>query len=106
MNFFTRFRGVTIGGAVIVVAFIAYSYFFGGTPQPVLSTDITASTASVDQDLINLLVTLKAIKLDDSLFSDSAFQSLRDFSQALVPEPVGRPNPFAPLGAQARAGGK
>ncbi len=103
MSFFTRFKGVIIGGAVIIIAFFAYSYFFAGTPEPVLSGNPSA-TVSVDQDLLGLLLTLKGIELDNSLFADSAFQSLQDFSQALVSEPIGRLNPFAPLGASVSQG--
>ncbi|MES2134893.1 MAG: hypothetical protein V4449_01465 [Patescibacteria group bacterium] len=102
MTILTRYKGVLIALAVIVVAFFAYSYFFPKDSAPALSAEIAPENVSVDQDLISLLLELKSIKLNDAIFADSAFKSLQDFSQELVPEPVGRNNPFAPLGAKPR----
>jgi hypothetical protein len=53
------------------------------------------------REILALLADMKKIKLDESIFSDPAFQSLQDLSIELVPEPKGRPNPFAPLGRDA-----
>ncbi|MBI5003554.1 hypothetical protein HZC00_00455 [Candidatus Kaiserbacteria bacterium] len=49
------------------------------------------------QQILEILLALRAVKLDDSIFSNNAFISLKDFSTQVVPEPVGRPDPFAPL---------
>jgi len=104
MNFFSKFKGVIAVLIAVVIAFFVYSYFFTGTPQPVLSSTAPAdSNAAVDQDLITLLLTLKNIKLDGTIFSDPVFQSLQDFGKDLVQEPVGRTNPFAPLGTISAA---
>jgi hypothetical protein len=99
MSFITRYRtwiGVVL---FVIVAFFVYSYFFTGAPQPVLTSAPASTNAQVDADLIALLATLHSITLDDSIFHDPTFMSLKDFSQTLVPEPVGRTNPFAPLGS-------
>lgn len=98
MSFFSKYKGIIIGGVLVIAGFIAYSYFFTGGSQQALTVETPSSNAAVDADLITLLTTLKSIKLDAAIFSDPAFQSLQDFSQALVPEPIGRVNPFAPLG--------
>lgn len=100
MTILKRFQGLIIGVIVIVVAFVAYSYFIAPSQEAPLSAENVAVTSSVDQDLISLLLELKSIRLDDRIFSDAAFRSLEDFSRELVPEPVGRNNPFAPLGAR------
>ena len=101
MQFISRYKTVIIIAVIIIVAFIGYSYFFtGNTNAPALaSEDVTNQNAAVDADLISLLLTLKGINLDDSIFGDPAFQSLTDFGKDLIPEPVGRSNPFAPIGA-------
>jgi|SRR6185295_11437407 len=101
MNFITRYKNILGIAAVLVVAFFIYSYFFTGAPaeQVLSSTESATSTESVDQDLIGLLLKLRSITLNDSIFTDPAFQSLQDFGKELVPEPVGRANPFAPLGS-------
>jgi hypothetical protein len=50
-------------------------------------------------DFLTLLLGVKNIKLPEAIFSDPAFQGLRDSSIVLVPDGnEGRPNPFAPLG--------
>ncbi|MBV9349871.1 MAG: hypothetical protein JO026_03900 [Patescibacteria group bacterium] len=93
-------RGTLIVIIIVLLAigFFSYSHFFGGSSEPLLATESGNGNPAVDQDLINLLLTLKNIRLDNSLFADPAYQSLQDFGKDLVPEPVGRPNPFAPLG--------
>lgn len=59
--------------------------------------------AKISQQFINQLVNLKAIKLNDDIFSSLAFQSLQDFSIVLVqPGNEGRPNPFAPFDADGQ----
>lgn len=99
----TRYKGAIILVAGLAVAFFAYSYFFAKPAEPLLSAEAVSGTTSVDQDLISLLLELRSIKLDDSIFSDPAFISLQDFSQNLTEEPIGRVNPFAPLGARPLA---
>lgn len=56
--------------------------------------------SKIGQEFINQLLNLQAIKLNDEVFSSLAFQSLEDFTIVLVqPGNEGRPNPFAPFGA-------
>ena len=98
-----QYQNVIFIIVAIIIAFIAYSYFFAGKATPILSEETVSQAAPADQDLISLLLELKAITLDESLFSDATFTSLQDFSKELVPEATGRPNPFAPLGSQAKA---
>ncbi len=66
----------------------------------VTTTSSGAPGAAVDQDFLPLLLSVKSIKLDDSIFSDIAFTRLRDSSIVLTPDGnEGRPNPFAPIGS-------
>ncbi|MFZ2149829.1 MAG: IPT/TIG domain-containing protein [Minisyncoccia bacterium] len=54
----------------------------------------------VAQEFLTLLLSVRNIKLDDSIFADTAWNSLRDSSIVLVPDGTeGRPNPFAPIGS-------
>jgi hypothetical protein len=95
---------------VVIVAGTLYGMSGGGTTEdPLLTTDTvndsgspTADTA--DRDLVETLLTLRAITLSGTIFGDPAFQSLQDFGTTIVPEPVGRPNPFAPLNRSQSAG--
>jgi len=58
--------------------------------------------SKIAQEFLNLLLSVKNIKLDDSIFSDEAFVSLHDSSITLTPDGnEGRVNPFAPIGTDA-----
>ena len=99
MNFIKKYQNLFVIVGLIVAAFVVYSIFFTGTNDDALVTqEIDASQTAVEQELISLLLELRSITLNTSIFSDSKFQSLEDFSQDIVAEPVGRSNPFAPLG--------
>ncbi len=69
------------------------------------STETTAEdNAKLGQDFLTLLFSLKSINLDGSLFGSATFGSLKDSSIILVPDGTeGRPNPFAPIGAENNA---
>ncbi len=99
MSMLKKYQNVIIVIVVIIIAFVVYTFFFAGKATPILSEQNINQTAPADQDLISLLIELKGITLDESIFANAAFVSLQDFSKDLVPEAVGRPNPFAPLGA-------
>ncbi|MBY0539414.1 hypothetical protein K2P56_03215 [Patescibacteria group bacterium] len=100
MDFFKQNQTAILVIVIVVIAFFAYSYFFTGkeSSNAVLQEEQVSTATPADQDLISLLLELKSITLDEAIFSNQAFQSLEDFSQDLVNEPVGRVNPFAPLG--------
>lgn len=57
------------------------------------------SMANINEEekIIQTLNTLKSIDIDSEFFSNNAFRSLVDFSHELVPEAVGRPNPFVQI---------
>lgn len=84
--------------AIVAVLYGGYVLFFAEPSEPALT--VTGTGASPDQDLIALLFELKQIRLDSALFADPLFTALKDFGQDLVTEPVGRENPFAPLGGE------
>ena len=62
------------------------------------SIGTNTATIAVGAEIISLLDKLDRIQLDTKLFKEQTFQSLRDFSITLRPQPVGRPNPFAQIG--------
>jgi hypothetical protein len=87
---------------VIVVVGVWYGMSGGGAaPEALLTTETvdggspTANTE--DRELVETLLTLRAITLSGTIFEDPAFKALQDFGTTIVPEPVGRPNPFAPI---------
>ncbi|MCX6716810.1 MAG: hypothetical protein NTV72_02725 [Candidatus Taylorbacteria bacterium] len=69
--------------------------------QTVISNDLSSMSvvndSGVGAQTMMLLGQVKSLKLDDSIFKDSSFQSLQDYSRIIPDQPVGRPNPFAPI---------
>ncbi|MDO8575955.1 MAG: hypothetical protein Q7R90_01430 [bacterium] len=77
--------------------------WYGLSPSPPegdLVSSPATEDAQVDQGIVPTLLTLRAVKLDGTIFSAGAFTRLKDFSTEIVEEPVGRSNPFAPLSAR------
>lgn len=93
-----KYKKLLIGAGVIIVLALGYS-FFSGDPLPEgLTSQAVGSVPQEGGDLIALLAELKSIDLDTSILQDPTFMTLQDFTVSLSPEPVGRSNPFAPLG--------
>lgn len=88
---------------IAVALAIAGAVWYGLSPSPV-EPDLTSTPAGgslVEQGIVPTLLALRAVKLDGTIFSDPTFIRLKDFSTEIVPEPVGRTNPFAPLGKRS-----
>jgi len=112
----SKIKNIIIFVVVAIALILAYVFFFKPAPaQPNLTTsagtsaapgaNVSGQTAAIGGDFLSLLLSVKSIKLDDSIFSNPAFASLRDSSIELVLDPsqVGRPIPFAPIGSDAAA---
>lgn len=97
INMLLRNKLILIIAAFLVAGGVWYG--LSGTPtEPTLVTSAPIGTVStVDQGIVTTLLALRVVKLDGTIFSDPSFMSLKDFSTQIVPEPVGRENPFAPL---------
>lgn len=97
-SFLSRnFIFITVGVILLVVAW----YLFGGSKPKggeLVTTTVISEENSVEGNIVDTLLTLRAVSLSGTIFSDPAFSSLNDFGTQIVPEPVGRPNPFAPRG--------
>ena len=80
---------------IVILGGVWYGLSSSSVPAPILQTD--RAVADADQGLVATLLTLRAVTLSGTIFSDPVFMSLQDFGKDIVSEPVGRPNPFAPL---------
>jgi len=87
---------------LIIAAFVVFVYFKNS------STDNSGSSIVAEKrvaefagarEILSLLNRMSVVKLDDSIFNDKSFISLQDTTVVLVSQPVGRNNPFAPLGS-------
>lgn len=92
-----------IGLVVVLVGVLWYGLTQNAAPAPVLTTVSSTGSPtqeSADQELVATLLTLRAVTLSGTIFQDPAFVTLRDFGTTIVAEPIGRQNPFAPLGVR------
>ena len=71
------------------------------TPESLITTENVEGTTGIDRSVIDTLLTLRAVSLSGTIFAEPAFTTLRDFGTQIIPEPVGRQNPFAPLQGRA-----
>ena len=104
-----KIKNIIIFLAIGVVFVLIYFFYIKASPPvaPLVSSSGASATSnvsgstdsSITQSFLTLLLSVNNIKLDDTIFSDSAFQSLHDSSITLTPDTTtGRVNPFAPLG--------
>lgn len=82
---------------VCVAGAVAYKTYMTGNSSDIVTT--AESDVSGEQVLI-ALNRLRAVSFDTAIFSDPVFVSLVDFGTVIAPQPVGRPNPFAPIGGR------
>lgn len=118
----SKIKNIIIFVIIAIVIILAYVFFFSGNQNnqaPLISSDVpslpvttgvntnianvnldTSDNDVLSQNFLSLLLGVKSITLDDSIFKDgSAFYSLIDSSISLVQDGnEGRSNPFAPIG--------
>lgn len=81
------------------ICFFAYQYWVGAEDSTSQLISITNTTdGDVGSETLKLLSELRTLVLDEDIFADKVFQNLEDFSMELQSQPVGRNNPFAPVG--------
>lgn len=108
-----KIKNIIIYAAAALALILIYIFFIKkSAPQASLvatSGDGTAATpmssgsdTEVTKEFLAILLNVKNIKLNDAIFSDPAFATLRDSSIVLTPDGTeGRVNPFAPIGSDA-----
>ncbi|MEN9614036.1 MAG: hypothetical protein RLZZ347_343 [Candidatus Parcubacteria bacterium] len=118
MGSFFQNKANVITAVLIFVVLLGGGYFLiqsrqGGTTAPsFVSVDTqslpigfgavtSTNNAPISSDLISVLSGLRTITLEGSLFKDPSFLSLQDFGIPLQEEPIGRYNPFLPIGVDA-----
>jgi hypothetical protein len=101
MDFIIKNKYLFIGVAILIAGFAWYGMSEKKSGDSLLTSEtIDGGNANsvAERELLNTLLELKAIRLDGQIFIDPAFSTLRDFTTDIVSEPIGRRNPFAPLG--------
>ena len=101
-----KFKYLIIFAIIVALGFVAYSLLSSPTTTDTAGLQKTTMTASVDgtgssdmgQDFVNQLLTIQNINFNINFFRDPVFVGLVDNHIDIEPQPVGRPNPFAPIG--------
>lgn len=94
-------KNVLLIVALIIVVGVGFYMFTSPKSDSALTTTTggMAGTPVVGQELVIELNRLKALKtVDTGFLSDPTFVSLQDFTEPVPPQPLGRANPFAPVG--------
>ena len=93
------FRNKLILGVIVVIVIGGAWYGLSSSGAPADTGALTSAGAdtSGDSDIVATLLSLQAITLSGTIFSDPAYPTLKDFTTAIVPVPAGRPDPFAPI---------
>ena len=92
MNWIKQHKLLFIIIILVLVGTVWYGLSQSGAPAPLLTTETVTSTGSTgaDKGLVGTLLSLRAVTLSGTVFSEPAFLSLQDFSTPIIPEPVGR----------------
>ena len=90
-------------GVLLVLAALVYYVWSSAGGATASLTESGSETSPISQEILSTLNSLHTIKLDanKSIFTDPVLVSLTDYSVALPPQPSGRRNPFAPVGASS-----
>ncbi len=97
MEFFKQYKMIILSILVTVILFAIYSVYFTNNDSSTLTQEKGGAGVTVDTELLTLVLSLKSIELDGSLFSTPEFRSLVDLGKEISPEPTGRTNPFRPF---------
>lgn len=93
---FEKLKKPMIVVAIIIGGYIVYSTFVKEEESTaLLKKDTTASSKGPEETLLPLLLKIQNVTLDEKLFLDPVFRALVDRSQNIVPESVGKENPFS-----------
>ncbi len=93
------FRNLALALILALLVWLGYIIFFQEDEVLVSSSNSGVVNEAVrdGQEFLFRLQQVRSVKLNGALFEDPRFHSLLDIRQELVPETVGRENPFLPL---------
>lgn len=101
-----KLKKIILTVLIIGILFIVYALFIKKDPtqENLVSDGVSDIQSSAEAQILGsqiaqALLRIEKIKLDKSIFSSEIYKSLQDRSQPIIEEPIGRPDPFAPLGA-------
>ena len=99
-----KYKKIIIICLIIAGGLIAYSLL---KPDPTVTsllekTQRQNSTQVLGDEITLAINQINSLKLDRSVFDDPVFNKLIDQSKPIIPKPVGRDNPFSPIGSDIK----
>lgn len=90
-------KPIVLSLVIFVLVMGIYQLFL--KPTPVIDTIVTEETGEqIGKDIIELNEQLQRITFDRSVLSSAPYKALVDFTTVVSPQPLGRSNPFGPIG--------
>lgn len=97
---------------LVIIAGVGYGIFISSNKEPEESTrqvvgdtstaggtgQTDTQTTAAGREFVTQLLAIQSIRFNLDFFNDPVFRNLQDFSQVIEKQPIGRPNPFAPIG--------
>ena len=97
-NLFQNNKNIIITIILFIVAFGVFKYFQNSDTT---TTPIDSSVLSAGKDVVDLSNSIQSATLDKTLFTIPAYRALQDFSTDIASQPIGRKNPFSPIGIES-----
>lgn len=97
MQFISQHKILSLVVLVLLIGAAWYEFTGSSSSAPVLTTSGSDASSTEDAQIVSTLLQLQAVTLDGTILSDPGFLALQDFTTQVVSEPLGRPNPFAPI---------
>jgi hypothetical protein len=86
---------------ITLVAFIYYFFFSGsGSSTPAPSVAVSGQSDQVGSQVLQMLNQISTVQIDQSLFTSTAWLSLKDISSTLPNDIPGKNDLFSPLGSK------
>jgi cell division protein YceG involved in septum cleavage len=97
---FSLVKNILFALALAGILWIGYKVFFASNTASLTAVDasVTLGASRDTQEFLRTLQQLRDITLNGKIFDDVRLQSFVDYRQTIISEPVGRQNPFAPIG--------
>lgn len=96
-----KLKKIILTIVIAAILFVVYAVFIKKDPetQALLNTGASSPEAqAIGSQISQALLRIEQIKLDKSIFNNVIYKTLVDRSQPISDEPIGRSNPFAPIG--------
>lgn len=95
---------------LIILVFVGYGFYVSNkkssnanvSKQSVTASSVQASLEGPGKEFVTQLLAIQNINFKLDLFKDPVYIGLQDFSREIIPQPIGRPNPFAPFDDESR----